>query len=171
MAQILAEIDHAGLRESSDAKTAAISQIHFIGIHFKNSLLRIALLQFEAQHRFRDLSPPVAIGAQEIGTRHLHGNGAGTLQVRAMPQVIPRRAKDADEIETWMFEEAFIFRGEDGVNKIGRQIVVTNCAPLFSGNTLAIIHQAWAQAARHHFARKALQRSLAVHARSPRTSS
>ena len=50
-----------------------------------------------------------------------------------MPQVRPGRAKYPDEVKTRMFEEALVFRGQDGVHQIWRQVVVAHRAPLLSG--------------------------------------
>ena len=131
--EVLSKIDHASLRKSSNTKTSAISQVHFVRVHLKNPLLRKALFQLKAQHRFGDLSPPVAIRAQEERPRHLHGNRARPLQVRTVPQVRPGCAKNADKVETRMLEESLVFRGQNRVHQVRWQVVIANRAPLLSG--------------------------------------
>ena len=108
--EVLAKIDHARLRKSSNTKTSAVSEVHFVRVHFKNPLFRKALFQLKTQHRLGNLSTPVAIRAQEERPRHLHRNRARPLKMRAVSQVRPGCAKNADKVETRMLEESLVFR-------------------------------------------------------------
>src|SRR5882672_9535039 len=133
LAQVLAEVGFAGFGESPDAEAAAIAEVDLVRIHLKNALLAEALLQFEGEHRFGKLSPPGAIGRKKISTRDLHGDGAGALdEIMSMPDVGPCRADDADEVKAGVLEEALVFRGENGLYQLGRQIVVTYRTALFA---------------------------------------
>src|SRR5206468_459212 len=98
--QILPEIGDAGLRKSTNPKAPAVAQINFVGIQLEYLLLVEALLELDGNHGFGHLPPPIAFGREEERARYLHGNGASSLVVLAgVPQVGPRRSRDADEVK------------------------------------------------------------------------
>src|SRR5258708_26794341 len=136
--QVLAKVDHAGLRKTAHSETSAVTEIHLVRVHFKNALLGKALLEFEAQHGLGNFAAPIAVGGKEECASHLHGNGAGALQVGAVAQVVPGCAEDSDEVESRMLEKALIFRGADRVDQDGRNIFVADRAALLSGTVKKI---------------------------------
>src|ERR1700730_2079272 len=110
--QILAKISDAGLGKAANPEAAAVAEINFVGIQFENLLLGETLLESERNHGFRYFAAKGALIAQEKSARHLHGNGAGALEMIAgMAQIRPGRAHDAHEIEAPVLKEALIFRG------------------------------------------------------------
>src|SRR5262245_11930987 len=130
--QILAEIRHARLREAADPEAPAVPEVDFIRVHLENLLFGETLLELEAQHRFGELAPPVAVRTQEERAGDLHCDGARALQVCSMPQVVPRRAEDANEVEARMLEESLVLGRPNGVDQRRWQIVVSYWPPLFS---------------------------------------
>src|SRR5439155_2110000 len=107
---VFPEVRHAGFGKAANPEAAAIPQIHFVRVHFENSLLAEALLELQRNQGLGHLSPPVAVGREEEGPRHLHGDGARALVVLAgVPEVRPRGADDANEIKSAVLEKALVF--------------------------------------------------------------
>src|SRR6266446_5158976 len=127
LAQILSEVGDAGFREATYAKAPAVAQVNFVGVQLEDLLLVEALLKLDGNHGFGQLPAPIALGREEEGARHLHGDGARALVVlAAMPHVGPRRPHDADEVTATMFEETLVLGGKNRVHQHYRQIFISH---------------------------------------------
>src|SRR5580693_2512 len=133
LADVLAEIRFGRFAESPNGETAAVAEIHLVGVQLENLLFRIALVDLDGHQDFLQLPRPFALGGEKKAARHLHVNGAGALSLLAAAQIRESRAKDTDNIQSAVFEESLVFRGEHGIHHVLGKIVEANHAAFFAG--------------------------------------
>jgi hypothetical protein len=122
----------SALAESANGEAAAIAQVNLVRVELENLLFGKALVDLKGHQRFFHLAAPLALGGKEKASRYLHIDRAGALGAMANLQIGERGAHDAYDIETAVFKESLVFRGENGVHHILGQIVKADDAALLA---------------------------------------
>ena len=109
------------------------------------SLLGVALLQPEREHRFAHLPLEGSCRREAHRARELLGNGAAAFANATGAHVSHGRANDANRIEAAVRVEAPILDGDDGIDHVPRDLIEGHVDALFGvegecGMALAIEH-------------------------------
>ena len=92
-----------------------MAEVHLIQVHLEDTVLGIAALELEGQHRLLQLPLEALVGREKQDLGELLGDGAATLDDAPAPVVLDDGPRHADRIDAPVRVEAPVFRGQDGV--------------------------------------------------------
>jgi uncharacterized protein YjbJ (UPF0337 family) len=82
-----------------------------------------AALDLDGQEDFVELAQERALEAQEVVAGDLHGQGAAAGDLLAGHRQLGHGARETGEIDAVVFEEAVVFRCEQGVDELPRDLL------------------------------------------------
>ena len=109
----------------------AVAKIDGVEILLKDSLLGVALLQAEREHRFAHLPLEGSCRREAHRARQLLRNSAAAFANATGAHVAHGRADDADRIEAAVRVEAAILDGYDGIDHVPRDLIEGHVDALF----------------------------------------
>ena len=118
-AELLERLAVVGARGGGKA-VGALAEEDLVDVELEDLVLAEVLLDLQRQQDLVQLAVVGLLARQEEVARHLHGDGRCALAAAAGRQVGERGAGEADRVDTLVFVEAFVLRGEDGVLERGR---------------------------------------------------
>ena len=137
-----------GFRSGLDAIGIA-AEIYSIEIHGNDFLLRIVVLQFHGDHpllEFREHRPEeaVVLAGEEVLGQLLGDGGAAARRAVSSKHGLEEHAEKRTGVDAGMFVESHILRGNEGVDKVRRELLIGDVRAVLETNVaqhLAIVAQ------------------------------
>ena len=107
------------------------AQINLIAVEGEDLFFGEGAFDLNGQIGFLDFARRGAFGGEKQVARQLHGERGRALSAAVTADVVPRRPSHAEDIDTPVRREAFVFNGDDGLAQHRRKVfVVDHLAPL-----------------------------------------